>query len=81
MSPSTRSKYPGRRVGKAIPGLATSSRFRSLGRASIPALGSARARVSFEYVDHLNYGNAASFRTMLSISIGLQPTRNTLTWH
>src|ERR1039458_4925424 len=67
-------------IGRTIPGLATVP-IPLLGRVSIPALGSAHARVSFEYVDHLNYGNTASFRTMLSISIGLQPTHNTFTSH
>jgi len=67
-------------IGKAVPGLATVP-IPFVGRVSIPAVGSAHARVSFEYVDHLNFGNVASFRTMLSISIGLQPTNDTFTWH
>ncbi len=67
-------------VGNTIPGLATVP-IPFLGRVSIPGLGSAHAQVSLEYVDHLNYGNVASFRTMLSISLGLQPTHNAFTWH
>jgi len=67
-------------ISKTIPALATAP-IPFVGRVSVPALGSAHARVSFEYVDHLNYGNASSFRTMLSLSIGLQPTHDTYTWH
>src|SRR5271167_2802680 len=67
-------------IGRTIPGLATVP-IPLLGRVPIPVLGSAHARVSFEYVDHMNYGNTASFRTMLSISLGLQPTHDTYSWH
>jgi hypothetical protein len=67
-------------VGRAIPGLATVP-IPLFGRVAIPALGSAHARVSFEYVDHMNYGSTGSFRTMLSMTIGIQPMLKTLTWH
>jgi hypothetical protein len=33
----------------------------------------ARARVAFEYVDRLNYGEPGSFRTLVTLSIGFQP--------
>ena len=38
-------------------------------------------RVALEYVDRLNYGGPASFRALVSLSIGLTPLWKSLEWH
>ncbi|MGO9454400.1 MAG: capsule assembly Wzi family protein [Candidatus Binataceae bacterium] len=39
-----------------------------------------RARVAFEYVDNINYGEPSSFRTLVTISLGLTPQYHSLEW-
>ncbi|MGD0076434.1 MAG: capsule assembly Wzi family protein [Candidatus Binataceae bacterium] len=39
-----------------------------------------KARIAFEYVDRINYGGGASFRTLVMLSMGITPTWRSLIW-
>ncbi len=39
-----------------------------------------RARIAFEYVDHLNFGGPGNFRVLIQLSTSLNPSWNNLTW-
>ena len=39
-----------------------------------------KARIAFEYVDHMNYGGTASFRTLVMLSVGITPSWPSLIW-
>ena len=39
-----------------------------------------RARVAFEYVDHMNYGGPGNFRVLVMLSTSLAPTWPSLAW-
>lgn len=39
-----------------------------------------RARLAFEHVNHMNYGTADSFRTLVVLSAGITPQWGTLKW-
>jgi hypothetical protein len=39
-----------------------------------------RARIAFEYVDHLNFGGPGNFRVLIQLSTSLNPAWKNLTW-
>jgi Capsule assembly protein Wzi len=41
----------------------------------------AKGRVAIEYVDRLNFGQPGSVRTMVSLSIGIDPLWKSIEWH
>ncbi len=55
-------------------------RIPQLERWSHGALIDGRARLAFEYVDHVNYGAASSMRTLVLLSMGITPPWKTQEW-
>src|SRR5215469_16871119 len=51
----------------------------SLGNSEL--LAESKGRVALEYVDRLNYGAPASFRALVSLSVGFNPLSKSLEWH
>ena len=80
------SPYPSKVYGAALTkehsaGVAFNAlRIPQLERWSHGALIDGRARLAFEYVDHVNYGAAPSLRSLVVLSMGITPPWKTREW-